>query len=172
MLTPEEHLSQFSRLLLQSITFFVQQLPPEMVPRVDKSMAMKMVSAVIDNKRVTANEWELGPGWTGEDVEIGKDYTDLLQKLNVKGIEDLPPSQLALLCNSDAMTQVPYNNHNLKEALEEWQALISNSKKNVPICVIVDQNKDDEAILGGRAIISARQGKISRDFYYNSLTSF
>lgn len=156
-LTPHGTITQFSRLLTQSIVYFAQQLPPAMLPRVDKSMAMKMVSVVVNNKRITADEWELGPGWTGEDVHIGKDYEELLKSLKVKHPEDLPAKDLALLCNSDSLTQVPFGNVPLRDATIEWSGHLSKSKECIPVCVVTD-GEEDESYLGGRIVIQARKG--------------
>lgn len=157
-LTPEGQITQFSRLLTQAIVYFARQLPPAMLPRVDKTMAMKMVSVVVNNKRITADDWELGPGWTGEDVRVGKDYTELVKSLNAEALEDLPARDLALLCNSDAMTQVPFNNNLLQDATDEWSAHLSKSKECIPVCVVADGD-EDESLLGGRIVIQARRGK-------------
>ncbi|KDR76755.1 hypothetical protein GALMADRAFT_210635 [Galerina marginata CBS 339.88] len=156
VLTPKAHLNHFSRLLTEAIVYFAQQLPPGMVPRVDKSLAMKLVSAVVDNKRITADDWELGPGWTGDDVEIGKDYSELLATLGVKHPQDLPPRELALLCNSDSMSQEPFNNAALQAATEDWSKRLAKAKESIPVCVVAD-GLDDEAVMGGRIVVQARK---------------
>jgi hypothetical protein len=158
-LTPNGQVTQFNCLLTQAIVYFAQQLPPAMLPRVDKSMAMKMVSVVVDNKRITADDWELGPGWMGEDVRIGKDYTEVMNSLNVECPEDLPAKKLALLCNSDAMTQIPFNNVSLQDATAEWSTHLSKSKECIPVCVVAD-GEEDESLIGGRIVIQARKGGI------------
>ncbi|KDR79831.1 hypothetical protein GALMADRAFT_136421 [Galerina marginata CBS 339.88] len=159
LLTPKAHINHFSRLLTEAIVYFAQQLPPGMLPRVDKSLAMKLVSVVVDNKRITADDWDLGPGWTGEDVEIGKDYTDILAGLGVQYPQELPPRNLALLCNSDSMTQVPFNNAALQEAAADWSRRLSKAKESIPVCVVAD-GLEDEAIMGGRIVIQARKAAV------------
>ena len=128
-----------------------------MVPRVDISHAMKMISVVIDNKRVTAEDWgDMAPMWKKEDVVIGKDYTSILRDLGVEHVEDLSPQQLARLCNSDTMSDDPYGKPELRTAYSEWATLVKQSKETIPICV-VGEGDQDEMVLGGRIAVGARQ---------------
>ncbi|PPQ86374.1 hypothetical protein CVT25_002452 [Psilocybe cyanescens] len=170
LLSPKAHINQFSRLLLQAITFFACQLPPDMIPRVDKSLAMKIVSVVIDNKRVTADDWDLGPGWTGDDVKIGTNYTQILANLNAISIEDLSPTALATLCNTDLASTAPYGNEDLRSATEEWAHYLKKSKEDIPLCVVAE-GPQDESILGGHLMVGARKCAVKQALSTNQATA-
>ncbi|KAF9041370.1 hypothetical protein BJ165DRAFT_1530100 [Panaeolus papilionaceus] len=160
IMSPTAQLNHFSRLLLQAITYFTAQLPPTMVPCVDKKKAMEIVSCVIDNKRVTAREWNLGPGWSGEDTRIGKDYTGLLHGLGVSNIADLSPENLALLYNSDSMSNFAYGSEDLHEAIEQWATHLKGSSSSIPVCVI---NGEGDIDFGGRnGVVQSRTATAKR----------
>ncbi|KDR71681.1 hypothetical protein GALMADRAFT_213585 [Galerina marginata CBS 339.88] len=105
------------------------------------------------------DDWDLGPGWTADNVEIGKDYTQLLADLGVKHPQDLPPKELALLCNSDSMTDIPFNNTALQDATTEWSKRLSTAKEGIPVCAVAD-GLEDEAIMGGRIVVQARKSAV------------
>lgn len=147
--------------VVELLAYLVQQFPPDQLLRFDKERLISSFSSVIDGKRVTPDPWRLGPGWTGEDTRIGKDYRDLLSKLGVSAPSELKPTELALLHNSDTMGQEPYNNPDILRTKNEWARHVEDYSRHIPVCVVVEGVEDNERILGGHM---ARKGTIHPHF--------
>ena len=58
--------------------------------RVDADGFFSTISIEIDGERITAPRWVDAPGWRGEDVRVGKSYSELLRSdFGVESIEEL-----------------------------------------------------------------------------------
>lgn len=152
----KSYLNYFARNITELVAYLTHQAPPELLLRFDKSALISSFSAVIDSKRVQSDQWDNGPGWSGEDTRIGKDYLDILRTLKVSKIEELPAHDLALLYNSDSQSQAPYGNRNIQAASLHWAAHTAECSKNIPVCVVVDGLSDADK-LGGRISQAARR---------------
>ena len=144
---PISQLRHFSRGLLQLAIGLVSQLHPHLLARIDKDLFLRSISCVIDNERVAAPSWELGPGWTDEDVKIGTDYQPLLRnRFNVQSLQDLGkkgPDMLIRLWNSDCVdTPDAYNNQKLSGALTQWEQHRKQQGSNIPVTVTTDKAGD------------------------------
>ncbi|KAJ3504415.1 hypothetical protein NLJ89_g7946 [Agrocybe chaxingu] len=121
-----------SRSMLLWAFRFVSQVHPALLTRIDREKFLSSFSCVVNNRRIAASDWELGPGWTGEDVQLS----------------ELPPSTLARLWNSnDVQTTDFFNNGAINNAIVAWDGHSSRSEANIPICVVVAEDHP----LGGRS---------------------
>lgn len=144
---PISQLRHFSRGLLQFIIGLLSQLHPFLLARIDKDMFLRSISCVINNKRVAAPSWELGPGWTGEDVKIGTDYELLLKQcFNVRSLQDLgkkEPEALIRLWNSDCTdSSDAYNNQKLSDAVTQWTQHRKHQGSHIPVAVTTEKEED------------------------------
>lgn len=154
----KSYLNYFARNITELVAYITHQAPPELLLRFDKSSLLSSFSMVIDKKRVQADEWENGPGWSNDDTKIGKDYTNILAKLKTSSIEELHAPALALLYNSDSQTQAPYGNTTLQTSIHHWAAHTAQWSKHIPLCVVAD-GISDNSLLGGRlSEIGKRKG--------------
>ena len=100
--------------------------------RVDADGFFSTISIEIDGERITAPRWVDAPGWRGEDVRVGKSYSELLRSdFGVESIEELArtnPEGLMRLWNSDNhTTPYPFDKPHLAEAKQEWEAIARKS---------------------------------------------
>lgn len=117
---------------------FCSQYPPNALLRFDRDRLISSFSAVIDGKRVAPEEWEYGPGWSGSDTEVGKDYTPILAALGVETIDDLSDAQLARLYNSDSLSDAPYGQEHIRKVNDDWAAHYEEYAKYIPICILTE----------------------------------
>jgi hypothetical protein len=140
-------LRHFSRGLLQFAIGLLSQLHPSLLARIDKDMFLRSISCVIDNERVAAPSWVLGPGWTGEDVKIGTDYKPLLgERFNVQSLQELgkkEPDTLIRLWNSDCIDSPDaYNNRKLSDAVAQWERHRKHQGSHIPVAVATERDGD------------------------------
>lgn len=140
---PETHFNHFVRNVVMMVSYLTPQLPPDYLARFDREKLLDAFSFVHNGARVGANEWPLGPGWTGTDTLVGREYAQ----------EDLPSSldvlNLARLYNSDSRSDAPYGNEAILELTKRWEAHSKTWASTVPICQGVS-NISDNLIIGGR----------------------
>lgn len=125
------------------VTIF-SQVDPILLPRVDPKKITSAITYVDDGgKRVQCPEWNLAPGWHGQDVCIGTDYSKLLKSsFDVDAIQDLCPKDIIRLWNSDTFdTPHPYNNLLLTKANDVWRKHTNAQGANIPLNVIASSDK-------------------------------
>lgn len=132
------HLNHFTRSLTETVAAFCSQYPPNALLRFDRDRLISSFSAVIDGNRVTPEQWEYGPGWSGTDTEVGKDYTPILASMGVKTVDDLSEQQLAQLYNSNSLSDAPYGQEHIQKVNEDWAAHYEEYAKYIPICVLTE----------------------------------
>ena len=115
-------------------------MDPSLLPRIDSERFLSAFSAVIDGKREQAPSWKLSPGWSGEDVQIGKDYTELLKNsfgVNTTAcLAEQSRENLMRLWNSDNYTtDDAYNKPELTQLRERWIEHVDNTMACIPLCV-------------------------------------
>lgn len=124
------YLNVAARQLLQLVTHFVRQAPLQSGFRVDRKLFLSSLSSIVDNVRTAADDWELGPGWTGEDTKVGKTYSE---------VSDLSDEDLHLLHVSDTNPTAPYGNSALLKQQEEWNQLQQKYARFIPLCHVTKE---------------------------------
>ena len=146
---PISYLRHWSRGALELLVGIMGQMDPRILPRIDADKFLSSISGVIDGERIRAPAWDLGPGWKGDDVEIGKRYT---------GISDLDAESLVRLWNSDNKeTPFPFNKPQLLEARDRWTAHVEEQMRSIPVCALMDEDVRER----GR-FMSKRKGAMQR----------
>jgi hypothetical protein len=142
---PISYIRHWSRQALQLVVGVAAQMDPSIIPRIDSDLFLSSISCVIDGKRIRAPSWDLAPGWTGEDVLIGKDYTELLQsEFGVDSLSELDPEALTRLWNSDNhMTDHPFNKPQLTQIAQRWKDHSNHQKRSIPVCVAVGDKESE-----------------------------
>ena len=143
---PISYLRHLSRLALQLVVGITSQWDVTFLPRVDPDLFLSSISCVIDGKRTQAPAWDLAPAWKGEDVQNGKEYTDLLQSaFNVSSLSELAekdPDSLLQLWNSDNyMTEHPFDRPQITQTRDAWIAHIKEEALSIPLCAINGESK-------------------------------
>ncbi len=152
-LAPKDHFNHSIRSLLQWINGIIQQFPPHYFVRFDKELLLSAFSMELEGVRLAAEPWDLGPGWTGNDVRIGS-------KSDVS-IESMTPQQLAQRWNTnDCASSAPYGNTNIEKVEEAFYTLAEEMGRTIPLNVGALRNM--ERPLGGRPHIADPQGKRSK----------
>ncbi len=139
-LAPKDHFNHSIRSLLQWINGIIQQFPPHYFVRFDKELLLSAFSMELEGVRLAAEPWDLGPGWTGNDVRIGS-------KSDVS-IESMTPQQLAQCWNTnDCASSAPYGNTNIEKVEEAFYTLAEEMGRTIPLNVGALHNM--ERPLGG-----------------------
>ncbi|KAG7098078.1 hypothetical protein E1B28_000052 [Marasmius oreades] len=131
---PESLLRQVSRSIYHYSLAILQQVPVQLLPRIDPEMFLQSISFRIGNERVAADaNWTYGPCWSGEDVTPGikPAYSD--------GHLPTTPEAWAALFNSDTPTHIPFGNQNIPRAVDEWEALRREVGSTIPYWALKEQ---------------------------------
>jgi hypothetical protein len=146
---PKSHFQFIIRVILTIALYFLQQLPAHYLARIDRAMFLASFSMVLDGVRVGGEDWKLGPGWFGDDGEIGKRYDP-----GPEGQTNTREStHLAMLYNSDSLTTIPYNNQDRWTGIQQWAAETYAAGETVPTVVAAKHSLGpdaDELMAGGR----------------------
>ncbi|KAK0186922.1 hypothetical protein F5146DRAFT_1141771 [Armillaria mellea] len=86
-LAPKDHFNHSVHSLLQWIHGIIQQFPPHYFVCYDKDLLLSTFSMELEGVCLAVEPWDLGPGWTGDDVQIGS-------KSDVS-IKSMTPQQIA-----------------------------------------------------------------------------
>ncbi|KAJ3792224.1 hypothetical protein GGU11DRAFT_750336 [Lentinula aff. detonsa] len=78
------------------------------------------------NERIGADQWEMGPGWTGEDTRVGKEYIEDFSKLSDK--------EWIQLWNSDTFSDTLFGNEAVPAQKAEWAEYRKKAMSVLPIC--------------------------------------
>ncbi|KAK0474681.1 hypothetical protein EDD18DRAFT_1367568 [Armillaria luteobubalina] len=70
-LAPQDHFNHSICSLLQWINGIIQQFPPHYFVCFNKDLLLSAFSMELDGVHLAAEPWDLGPGWTGDDIQIG-----------------------------------------------------------------------------------------------------
>ncbi|KAK0187462.1 hypothetical protein F5146DRAFT_1004367 [Armillaria mellea] len=115
-LAPKDHFNHSVCSLLQWIHGIIQQFPPHYFVHYDKDLLLSMFSMELEGVWLAAEPWDLGLGWTGDDVQIGS-------KSDVS-IESMTPQQIAQRWNTnDCANLAPYGNANIAKVEEAFYTL-------------------------------------------------
>ncbi|KAF6759706.1 hypothetical protein DFP72DRAFT_806004 [Ephemerocybe angulata] len=127
-----------ARNIVQLVGYAIEQYPRYRLPRFDKEKILSALSFVENGERKSASSWEQGPGWSGDDVAIGKVYTeDLLT---------MPEEDLQRLHNSDVRSPYPYGNKKVYEHASKWQTHRLAMARTIPLCFASDKTDEFDAI--------------------------
>ncbi|KAF9521642.1 hypothetical protein CPB83DRAFT_900449 [Crepidotus variabilis] len=154
---PISQLRDFTGGICELVVGLIRQLDPCLLARVDIHRLISAFSCVVDGVRVQAPDSPLAPGWSGDDVRIGKRYHDFLQSnFDVSSLQKLAekePEALALMWNTDVIgSTLPFNNSLYQQAMDEWEAHIKRQQIKIPLyATIKSQNP-----LGGRLASRAK----------------
>ncbi|KAK0471902.1 hypothetical protein IW261DRAFT_1571360 [Armillaria novae-zelandiae] len=114
--------------LLQWINGIIQQFPPHYFVCFDKDLLLSAFSMELDGVHLAAEPWDLGLGWTGDNVQIGS-------KSDVS-IESMTPQQIAQRWNTnDCGNLAPYGNTNIKKVEEAFYMLAEEMGQTIPLNV-------------------------------------
>ncbi|KAL0570958.1 hypothetical protein V5O48_010998 [Marasmius crinis-equi] len=139
---PRSYLNHTARDILSLAIWLVNQAPPEAALRIDRDKFLESFSMRIDDERIAAKQWQLGPGWFGKDVEIGRRYERLPADINL--------AELKRLRNSDHPTEIPYGNKRRIQHIERWNRHIERSSASIPLCVATAGRDPESGPSGSR----------------------
>ena len=131
----EANFDHFVRDLLQFTTYAIDQYPRHELARVDKDKFLSAFSVVRNGERVGVSSWDMGPGWTGNDVRVGETYPE-----DPKG---MPVANLVELHHSDEKTDYPYGNKKVHDHVQAWKAHNEAMTKTIALCVASDIREDN-----------------------------
>ncbi|KAF9065239.1 hypothetical protein BDP27DRAFT_1425053 [Rhodocollybia butyracea] len=127
MADAQSYLDVTARAILEHCLGIISQAPMDTLPRINRDVFLSAFSLVDENNiRIQAKPWALGPGWTGENVQIGKTYSE--------DIRGLPEETVKELWNSDTVSDIPYGNQAMVDARLEWIALHQSRVPTHPVC--------------------------------------
>ncbi|KAJ3768718.1 hypothetical protein FB446DRAFT_774785 [Lentinula raphanica] len=126
LMDDQSYLNHFSRNMLMFLLYMVRQAPREQLMRIDKDRFLSSFTMRSGDKRIEADQWEAGPGWTGEDTQVGKKYIEDFTKLSQE--------ELKQLWNTDSRSDTIYGNTWLAAQREEWQEHRKKMMTSIPIC--------------------------------------
>ncbi|KAF8824175.1 hypothetical protein HHX47_DHR8000002 [Lentinula edodes] len=104
----------------------IRQAPMDGLVRVDKEKFLSAFSMRDGNVRIGTQPWELGPGWTGDDVRIGKIYEN--------DFDAMSEEQCLQLWNSDTGSDLPFGNEGIRLQREVWKEYKMQAMQVLPIC--------------------------------------
>ncbi|KAL0565913.1 hypothetical protein V5O48_016103 [Marasmius crinis-equi] len=143
LMEPRSYLNHTARDLLSLGVWLINQAPPEASLRIDKNKFLESISMKIDNRRVAASPWPLGPGWSGDDVMEGKEYEPLPA--------DVTQDTLQSLRNSDTLTDAPYGNRERLLHMTRWREHVKQMSGSIPLCVATATRDPESGPSGSRA---------------------
>ncbi|KAJ3978825.1 hypothetical protein F5890DRAFT_1479023 [Lentinula detonsa] len=112
--------------MLSLVAYLVRQAPIQNLVRVDKNILLSAFSMRSGNERIGADQWEMGPGWTGEDTRVGKEYIEDFSKLSDK--------EWIQLWNSDTFSDTLFGNEAVPAQKAEWAEYRKKAMSVLPIC--------------------------------------
>lgn len=125
---------------LQILTvYLLNQLPQHYLARLDTEKFASSFSFVQNSTRVAAKPWDVGPGWSGDDTRIGKQYSP--------PPTELASENLAKAHNTDKDSQAPYGNEEILEGAQRWSEETADWSKTI-LLTAVDQNITGKASSG------------------------
>lgn len=125
---------------IQTLTvYLLNQLPQHYLARLDIEKFASAFSFVHNSTRVAAKPWDVGPGWSGDDTMIGKQYSPPPTELS--------SDDLAKKHNSDNDSQAPYGNQAILEGATRWAEETSEWSKTI-LLTAVDHNVTGKAPSG------------------------
>lgn len=130
---PQASFDHVVRSIGQVVLDWVRQYPKHRLARVDTPLLISAFSQVVDGVRVGATPWPMGGGWSGNDTKLGTKYQVLPEKMS--------PKQLDKIHNSDADTDAPYGNENLRGHPQKWTRWNEKISQTIPICVAAHVSK-------------------------------
>lgn len=152
-LAPKDHFNHGVRSLTQWISGIIQQFPPQYFVRFDRDRLLSAFSMELEGTRITAEPWNLGPGWSGSDVLIGS-KSDI-------SVEDMTEEQIGQRWNTnDPNCSAPYGNRDIERIEERFYTLAEEMGQTIPLNVGALEKM--ERSLGGRPHIADPQGKHSK----------
>ncbi|KAJ3991597.1 hypothetical protein F5050DRAFT_1866001 [Lentinula boryana] len=122
----KSYLNHLSRNMLSLVAYLVRQAPIQNLVWVDKNILLSAFSMRSGNERIGADQWEMGPGWMGEDTRVGKEYMEDFSKLSDK--------EWNQLWNSDTFSDTLFGNKAVPAQKEEWAEYRKKAMSVLPIC--------------------------------------
>lgn len=114
---------------LQILTvYLLNQLPQHYLARLDTEKFASAFSFVQNSTRVVASSWNAGPGWSGDDTEIGKQYS--------QSPTDMTSDELEKAHNTDKDSEAPYGNEEILEANKSWAADTAEWSKTIVLTAV------------------------------------
>ncbi|PBK90312.1 hypothetical protein ARMGADRAFT_1083167 [Armillaria gallica] len=125
-LAPKDHFNHGVRSLMQWISGIIQQFPPQYFVCFDRDRLLSTFSMELESTRITAELWNLGPGWSGSDVLIGL-KSDI-------SVEDMTEEQIGQCWNTnDPNCSAPYGNCDIKRIEERFYTLAEEMGQTIPL---------------------------------------
>ncbi|KAH7875772.1 uncharacterized protein C8R40DRAFT_1169900 [Lentinula edodes] len=125
-MTEQSYLNHLSRNFLCFVTYMIRQAPMDGLVRVDKEKFLSAFSMRDGNVQIGTQPWELGPGWTGDDVRIGKIYEN--------DFDAMSEEECLQLWNSDTGSDLPFGNKGIRLQREVWKEYKMQAMQVLPIC--------------------------------------
>ncbi len=148
------YLNQIARSNSTLVSWFTQQAPAHIRFRFDRTKFLESFSAIVDGKRISAMDWEQGPGRTGSDVEIGKEYPE--------PDADLSPQELYNLWATDSPTPDepihPFNNSKPYDQRMKWIDHRIDALETIPLAEV----NEEIALIKSKADLSYSYLRTSR----------
>ncbi|KAE9388824.1 hypothetical protein BT96DRAFT_1003847 [Gymnopus androsaceus JB14] len=115
----------------------IAQAPIDTVAQIDRDKFLSAFSLVDENwPQIQAKPWDLGPGWTGND--INKKYEQNPRMLMLEEVKKL--------WNSDMLSDIPYGNDQLVKACQDWQSLWEAHVQTHPLCHALGEVETEDSM--------------------------
>ncbi|KAJ3767109.1 hypothetical protein FB446DRAFT_708075 [Lentinula raphanica] len=143
-----EGISSFGNYMANSTNFMDNQsflhAPQEKLLRIDKDRLLSAFTMRNGGTRIAADSWELGPGWTGEDTKVGREYP--------QDFDTMSEEELRRLWNTDQMSETIYGNEAMEKQWKDWAEERKRAVAALPVCHATGEaNKGGELIATRRA---------------------
>ncbi|KAJ3503547.1 hypothetical protein NMY22_g18213 [Coprinellus aureogranulatus] len=135
LMESNSNFDHFVRDIVQFVAYAVDQYPRHEGARFNRRVLLSAFSSVRGGKRVGVDDWELGPGWSGDDTQVGKEYKEDLKTLSL--------NDLTMLHHSDTKTTYPYGNKKANDHAEAWKKHHEAMTSTIPLCVVSDFQDDN-----------------------------
>ncbi|KAJ3964123.1 hypothetical protein EV361DRAFT_980594 [Lentinula raphanica] len=136
----QSFLNHIARNYLCLLTYLIRQAPREKLLRIDKDRLLSAFTMRSGGTRIAADSWELGPGWTGEDTEVGREYP--------QDFDTMSEEELRRLWNTDRMSETIYGNEAMEKQRKDWAEARKRAVAALPVCHATGEANEGGELVG------------------------
>ncbi|KAJ3819222.1 hypothetical protein F5880DRAFT_1510330 [Lentinula raphanica] len=139
-----EGISSFGNYMANSTNFMDDQsflhAPQEKLLRINKDQLLSAFTMRNGGTRIAADSWELGPGWTGEDTEVGREYS--------QDFDTMSEEELRRLWNTNQMSETIYENEAMEKQWKDWAEERKRAVAALPVCHATGEANEGGELVG------------------------
>ncbi|KAJ3752368.1 hypothetical protein EV360DRAFT_88819 [Lentinula raphanica] len=136
----QSFLNHIARNYLCLLTYLIRQAPREKLLRIDKDRLLSAFTMRSGGTRIAADSWKLGPGWTGEDTEVGREYP--------QDFDTMSEEELRRLWNTDQMSETIYGNEAMEKQRKDWAEERKRAVAALPVCHATGEANEEGELVG------------------------